>query len=359
VAHAPAADDYRSLSDAMVNIRAGLRDARDAGCITVASHDRLVAAAKDLFYPDRSWPRLYQQAAAIGIADGELQSLRAQIARKRPDVKRADAIRLLQTLAADTGATGGSAGAATAVTTTTTVTAPITVAPAAGFDFEPTFFWEQMILNEAAVAEPGAGDEGHGERGGPPGAGDVSAAGLRRHVRVHGSRADEVLSAALLLYLADEQASRRGFELAVDIGDDDATTEAAVPAIGDAVGLLSPADREILGRGRRATGALQHAVADQVNRRLSAALAHLGRLETTLAEVRHKQAILRSLGLRAATPADAGLSLDFLLDWYQRRFGPLGATPEAHAMALGFTSFEEFVGEIALEYLAASEYSLK
>ena len=45
VAHAPAADGYRSLSDAMVNLRAGLREARDTGRISAASHDRLLGAA--------------------------------------------------------------------------------------------------------------------------------------------------------------------------------------------------------------------------------------------------------------------------------------------------------------------------
>ena len=68
--------------------------------------------------------------------------------------------------------------------------------------------------------------------------------------------------------------------------------------------------------------------------------------------MRRKQAILRSLGLRAAAPADAGLTLEELLAWYQRRFGPIGDSPEAHAQDLGFSSVEEFVGEVVLEYLA-------
>jgi hypothetical protein len=71
-----------------------------------------------------------------------------------------------------------------------------------------------------------------------------------------------------------------------------------------------------------------------------------------LVEVRRKQAILRSLGLRAAAPADAGLTLEDLLAWYQRRFGPIGDSAEAHAQDLGFSSVEEFVAEAVLEYLA-------
>jgi len=314
VVHASASEGYRSLSDAMVNIRAGLRDARAAGAIGERTHDRLLAAAKGLYYPDRSWSRLLQLAGALEVPAAELAALRERISRARPDVKRADAIQLLRRLAA-----GG---------------APATVTPPAPgslpFDFEPTWFWEQLILHEGSVGE--ADDSASVS------ADAVSSAALRRHVRLHASRARDPLGAALLLYLADEQAARRGIL--------DATPASAPDA------LVSAADRDALARGRAGVAALLRDAGDQVNRRLAAALAHIGRLEPTVAEVRRKQAALRSLGLRAASPGDAGVSLEELLAWYQRRFGPLdGGSPEAHAAEAGFTSFEEFVGELALEYL--------
>ena len=329
VAHAPAADGYRSLSDAMVSIRAGLREARAEGLVSGETHDRLVGAAKKLFYPDRSWPRLLEAAGELGIPIGEVVALRGLVAKRRPDVKRADAIRLLRQLAAEQAAA-----------------APAIPPALPRFDFEPTWFWEQMILHEEDTALLGSAPDVGRE---PDGA--VSLAALKRHVRLHPGRARDALGAALLMYLADEQAGRRGLDPAA--GATKATMTATTPvATAPEAERLPPEDRALLERGQTAVDALLRAVADQVNRRLPAALAQLGRLGPTLTDVRRKQAILRSLGLRAASPTDAGITLDELLGWYERRFSPLaGASPEAHAEQAGFASVEEFVGEVALEYL--------
>jgi len=332
VAHASAADGHRSLSDAMVNLRAGLRDARDAGRISGTSHDRLLAAGKAIYYPERSWPALFAAAAGLGIPDAELAALRAQIAQRRPEVKRADAIRLLERLRAEAAAG--------------TIAPPSPSPPS--FDFEPTYFWEQMILHEAAVADGEIGSSADPTVG--AGGEAVSVVELQRHLRLDRARARDALGAALLLYLADEQAARRGI-LDLSLAGDPAAAPARAAPVADAVSLSADA-RAQLAREQRSIHALLGAVPDQVNRRLPAALAHLGRLQPTLVEVRRKQAILRSLGLRAAAPADAGLTLEDLLAWYQRRFGPIGDSPEAHAQDLGFSSVEEFVGEAVLEYLA-------
>jgi len=327
VAHAPAADGYRSLSDAMVNLRAGLREARDAGRISTASHDRLLAAGKAIYYPERSWPALFAAATGLGIPEAELAALRAQIAQRRPEVKRADAIRLLERLR-----TEAAAG----------TIAPHPPAPPS-FDFEPTYFWEQMILHEGEVGSSGGVTvDADGQV--------VSVVELQRHLRLDRARSRDALGAALLLYLADEQAARRG-ALDFAYADDPAAAPSSAAPAADAVSLSADARAE-LAREQRSIQALLGAVPDQVNRRLPAALAHLGRLAPTLVEVRRKQAILRSLGLRAAAPADAGLTLEDLLAWYQRRFGPIGDSAEAHAQDLGFSSLEEFVGEAVLEYLA-------
>jgi hypothetical protein len=214
------------------------------------------------------------------------------------------------------------------------------------FDFEPTYFWEQMILHEGEVGSSGDVSARPDEDGGQV----VSAVELQRHLRLDRARARDALSAALLLYLADEQAGRRGI---LDGGAADATISAlGARAPDDDTASLSAAARADLSREQRSIHALLGAVPDQVNRRLPAALAHLGRLQPTLVEIRRKQAILRSLGLRAAAPADAGLTLEDLLAWYQRRFGPIGDSPEAHALDLGFGSVEDFVAEAVLEYLS-------
>ncbi len=58
VAHAEAEYRYAQQSDALVNIRATLRAARHEGVIDMADEDRLIAAGKALFYPDRNFRTL-------------------------------------------------------------------------------------------------------------------------------------------------------------------------------------------------------------------------------------------------------------------------------------------------------------
>ena len=303
IAHAAADDGYRPLSDAMVNIRAGLRAAREAQLIGVDAHDRLLAAAKGMPYWERSWGALWTRAGELGIAAAELETLRAHVERTRPDVKRADAIALLQRLQREQEGlrTGGDE-------------APPTPPRPAAFDFEPTYFWEQMILVEDAVEAAEAQTT-------VPTSGSAAEAvtleALRRHVRLYDARARPALQTALLLYLADRQAKRHG-----------------------------------LPRGPEAIDALLKALADEVNRRLPKALERLGDLPATVRAVKQKQLILRELGLRAVSPADAGLTLEQLLAWHERKLGPLVGSADEHAAAAGFTSVEEFIAELVLEYLA-------
>ncbi len=326
VVHAAAADGYRSLSDAMVNLRAGLREARAAGRISASSHDRLVAAGKALFYPDRSWPRLFAVAGGLGIPDAELGALREQVAGRRPDVKRADAIRLLELLAAEGTASG----------------APTRHSRAgAGRELR---FRADLFLGADDPAR-GGGRWGGGRRQRWPGRRGQrrrASASPARRSSSSTRRARHRAAALSRRRAGGAPGPRRRWCVA-------STADAGVPSSA----LLAPGARAELERGRRAIDALMQAVPDQVNRRLPAALAHLGQLEPTLIQVRRKQAILRSLGLRAAAPADAGLTLEDLLTWYQGRFGAMAGAPEEHAHALGFASVEEFAAEVVLEYLAA------
>jgi len=330
VAHAPAADGFRSLSDAMVNLREGLRQAREAGRISNTTHARLLAAGKSLYYPDRSWRRLFIAATGLGIPEGEQQALRDQIARAQPDVKRSDAVRLLQRLAAEQAA-----GPAR----------PVAPAPS-NFDFEPTYFWDQMILHESSAGGPDTIDEAQQTDDVRAERDHVTSAALQRHLRVDQDRARDALATALLLFLAEEQAMRRGIDAPAATGSGDRAAPA--PRSREHLSSRSLAHLE---RGERAIDGLLAALPDQINQRLPAALARLGRLGPTLIDVRRKQAILHSLGLRAASPIDVGITVEDLFAWYQRRFGPLGGTPDEQARALGFSSIEEFTSEVVLEYL--------
>jgi hypothetical protein len=65
VAHLPAAQGYRAISDALVNIRASLTAARRRKLIDKTSHDRLLAHARTRFYRDRTWGELVAMEAGL------------------------------------------------------------------------------------------------------------------------------------------------------------------------------------------------------------------------------------------------------------------------------------------------------
>jgi hypothetical protein len=99
VMHAPAEHGYAPSSEAMVNLREGLRRARAAGVVSPRTHDALVALAKRTFYRDRTWETLIAAGRAAGLPRRQLDALAAAVARRRPDVKAADARALLRRLA--------------------------------------------------------------------------------------------------------------------------------------------------------------------------------------------------------------------------------------------------------------------
>lgn len=100
VLHEPPECGYKPRSEAMVNIRATLRAAWSAGVIDSAAEAAVIAAAKSLFYPDRTL------AAALKAATELRQPIKTRLnkwldATGPVDQKRADAIALLRRMHAD------------------------------------------------------------------------------------------------------------------------------------------------------------------------------------------------------------------------------------------------------------------
>ncbi len=95
VAHAPAENEFRPLSEAMVNIRATLRAAATAKVISQATEAALLDLGKRQFYAERSYPALLEQAAAKGVDAGEIRALADWLSVGKVDQKRSDAIALL------------------------------------------------------------------------------------------------------------------------------------------------------------------------------------------------------------------------------------------------------------------------
>jgi hypothetical protein len=132
--HAPAEFGWRPLSEAMVNLREGLRRAEQHGLISAGTQRALVAAAKRMFYPDRCWPEVLRAGAGLGLPAAQLDALHDFVRRERPDQKRDDAVALLQQLAREEDR-----------------------APSPpSFCFEPTFAWRRLqeVESQARGLEP-------------------------------------------------------------------------------------------------------------------------------------------------------------------------------------------------------------
>jgi hypothetical protein len=99
VAHAQSDDDFRQSSEALVNIRATLDAARESGLVSVETNQLLIAVAQSLFYPDRVWPTILERARADGVDASQLKRLTAWLPDNSVDVKKQDALDLLDRVA--------------------------------------------------------------------------------------------------------------------------------------------------------------------------------------------------------------------------------------------------------------------
>lgn len=98
VAHAPAENEYRLLSDAMVNIRATLGAAVRSLVISRATEAVLLELAKNQFYARRNYRTLLDQAVAHGVDEAEVRALASWLPQGKVDQKREDALALLKHL---------------------------------------------------------------------------------------------------------------------------------------------------------------------------------------------------------------------------------------------------------------------
>lgn len=100
VAHAPAEQGFRLLSEALVNIRATLRAATAAQVISAGSVNILLAIAKRQFYPDRNYVHLLEQAKSSDMSNAELHAFQDWLPVGKVDQKQQDALALLKHLRA-------------------------------------------------------------------------------------------------------------------------------------------------------------------------------------------------------------------------------------------------------------------
>lgn len=323
VAHLPAEAGYRCRSDAMVNIRYGLMLARQAGHISESTEDILLRRAKALHYPERTWLEVLRHDD--GVDPVELAALAEFVERQQPDLKREDAREVLSTVAALLASRPGR--------------------HTAGFQFEPTIFWEHLCSHFAAT---GGADGG------------VATERLLQHARLVGPQREQLRERALLLALASSEARRLGlappepraalqrFRRERGLASTDAMKAWMVR---ERVTQQECLDLALLEETLRRLGR-RHG--EHVDRYLPSALRLSGRFGEVVAHVERKWARLAEMGIDAPSEADVG-SIDELLEWYQQQFGAVPVDLAEHVAELGFGSPRQFLSELVAEYLDRQE----
>jgi hypothetical protein len=96
VLHGPAATGYEPTSEALVNIRATLERAEDEGIVDPTTRDGLLHLAKARFYAERTFDALLADARRGDVDPRLLDDLQDWLPHGRLNVKRSDALLLLQ-----------------------------------------------------------------------------------------------------------------------------------------------------------------------------------------------------------------------------------------------------------------------
>lgn len=98
VAHGPADMGYRGQSVALVNVRDLLDSATAAQVVDGAVATEILALAKALYYPDRTYPAIFAAARGHGLDRAGLERLEAYRALYGAQVKERDAVALLESI---------------------------------------------------------------------------------------------------------------------------------------------------------------------------------------------------------------------------------------------------------------------
>ena len=310
VTHGSAEVDYRPLSDPLVNIREGLRRAAQKSAISTRSAKQLLAIAKQHFYPDRSWASLLAGAAEAGVPDREVKALREQFPQA-PDLKRDDAIALLKFMRAEF-----QQGIRPHTPT---------------FDFEPTYYWHALVAFEGVIHTLQENNW-------------VSNSALGRHVRLTQPNHRALLKQALFSFLLFHEAKRCGVLPSTNCDSRSAFLEGTSRTFLTEVESFAKLTDELADE-------FLSALNSRLDFFIASELARTHELTTVINVVRQKSEILLERGIQQPQLSDAEINLQELSDWYERRFGKLRTSGDAHARALGFATWEEFITEVITEYL--------
>ena len=98
VLHGPGEVGYLPLTEAMINVRAAVAGAEQAGVLTPDAAWVFCRVAKELFYKRRTWVRIAAGAVAGGVAADVVRRFERWRVRSGVDVKRRDAALLIDAM---------------------------------------------------------------------------------------------------------------------------------------------------------------------------------------------------------------------------------------------------------------------
>jgi hypothetical protein len=98
VLHGPQEIDYAQVTEAMVNIRATIKQALHFGMVEPAVAAELLRIAKSLFYKNRSYDAILKTAAELGLSPDALSRLAHWLPAGQVDQKRLDALEMLEAM---------------------------------------------------------------------------------------------------------------------------------------------------------------------------------------------------------------------------------------------------------------------
>ena len=330
VAHGPAEIDYLPTSVAMVDIRATLAAALEAGVAVADVHDALIDLAKETFYPQRSYEGLLAAAASAGVPAARIATLEAWLPTGRVERKANDAKAMLMAIKAHLAADPG--------------------AKQIDFHFEPTDAWEQVLRRDGhqiAAALPDA----------------LPLDGLLEELRLRSADYHRVLSVAFARALALREADRRQAPL------DRAVFREVLHGFFVERGLRTPEEiGDWLGAQRLDVDGLTVFISrqaqiqrvetlfrDDILAQIPDALRAAGLYGRLAARAEEKRAWLADADLLNPGTADWGQDEAALLRWHftERHGEAIPTDLEAHAQALGLANRHAFLQVLVREYLYA------
>jgi hypothetical protein len=96
--HGGEVDGYRKLSEPMVNIRATFAAAEDVGLLEPSDGTALVAIAKELYFAERTFPRIFEEARVRGVNCLAIETMARYVVTDYVDLKAQDAALLLHAI---------------------------------------------------------------------------------------------------------------------------------------------------------------------------------------------------------------------------------------------------------------------